>query len=358
MARRTEAAPAPPAPDDPADRVRGKHKRVNLALQGGGSHGAFTWGVCERLLEEPRLDIDSISGTSAGAMNGAVLAAGFAQGGRQGAIAALDAFWRAIAEAGAFSLIQRSWWDKLVGNFRLDASPAYAFLDLLNRVLSPYQLNPAGVHPLRPILERQIDFDMLRHSSPIRLHVGATNVRTGKVKVFSGAEVTVDALLASACLPFMFKAVRIDGEIYWDGGYMGNPAIFPLAYQSDCQDVVIVQINPLRRDEEPTTAREIIERVNEISFNSTLMREMRAIHFVARLVDAGKLDPAEYKKLHVHMIETDALKDLGASSKLTTDLAFLLHLRGLGRQVAGDWLDASFAAIGERSTVDLAQVFL
>jgi NTE family protein len=334
-------------------------KRINVALQGGGSHGAFTWGVLDRLLEDHRIVIDSLCGTSAGAMNAAVLVCGDSKDGRAGAKEALACFWQRIGEAGRYGPIQRTVIDRILGGWRLDYSPSYLALDVMTRVFSPYQLNPLKFNPLRQVLEETIDFDAVRFAPGIRLFVCATNVRTGKVKVFSGAEVTVDALLASACLPDMFQAVEIHGEFYYDGGYMGNPALFPLIYESACNDLVIVQINPLYREEIPQTAREIQDRVNEISFNATLMREMRAIHFVNRLIDGGQLEKEDYRRTNVHLIEAAAeMNDLHASSKLNADPELLDYLFRLGRSSADQWIAAHFDKIGVTSSIDLAKTYL
>jgi NTE family protein len=336
-----------------------KVKRVGLALQGGGAHGAFTWGVLDRLLEDERIEIGGISGTSAGAMNGAVLVQGLTEGGREGAKAALDGFWHSISEAGRFSPIQRTLMDRMMGSWSLDASPAYLAFDMLSRLLSPYQVNPSNFHPLRTIIENTIDFDRLRSRHAIELFVCATNVRTGKVKVFGCEDLSVDALLASACIPFLFQAVEIDGEAYWDGGYMGNPALFPLIYNTLCHDIVIVQINPIHRAEVPHTAAEIMNRVNEISFNSTLNREIRAIAFVRRLIDTENLDTEKYRRLNLHMIESeDCMLNLGISSKLNADLEFLTHLKNVGRDAADRWLELNFDRIGHETTLDLAEKFL
>lgn len=333
-------------------------KRINLALQGGGSHGAFTWGVLDALLEDSRVEFDSISGTSAGAMNAAVMAAGWAENGRQGARDKLDRFWNSIADVGRFSPIQRTAIDRLLGNWRIDSSPGYLAMDFIGRYLSPYQMNPLNVNPLRDVLEDLVDPDKARDSG-LNLYISATNVRSGKIRVFETKELTIDAVMASACLPFMFKAVEIDGEHYYDGGYMGNPALFPLIYGAECRDIVIVQINPLYRDAVPTDAREIMDRVNEISFNSTLMREMRAIHFVNRLIAAGKLDPEAYRVTRIHMIEAaEAMEDMHASSKLNAEPAFLRHLRDVGRTATVAWLEESFGCVGHQSSVDVRETFL
>ncbi|MDX1541312.1 MAG: patatin-like phospholipase family protein [Geminicoccaceae bacterium] len=334
-------------------------RRVNLALQGGGAHGAFTWGVLDRLLEEPGLRIDGISGTSAGAMNAAALAQGFVDGKAAGARAALDRFWGRIAEVGAMSPLQRSVLDRLLGSWRMDRSPAYLAFDLFTRMLSPYQFNPLNLNPLRDLLDDAIDFERVRACRDLNLFVSATNVRTGKIRVFTNPELSAGAIMASACLPFLFQAVELDGEAYWDGGYMGNPAIYPLIYGCRSADVIIVQINPLRREDVPKTAYDIMNRVSEISFNSTLMREMRAVHFVTRLIDDGLLDRARYKRMLIHMIEADeALKPLGASSKLNAEPEFLLHLKAIGRRTCDDWLGRNRERIGIESTVDLEATWL
>jgi len=346
------------AAGDPADSTE-PVKRINLALQGGGAHGAFTWGVLDRLLEDPRIEIEGICGTSAGAMNAVAVAHGLTVGGRAEARATLERFWQGVAGAGRFSPIQRGPVDRLLGSWRLDHSPSYAAFDLLTRTLSPYQTNPCNYNPLEKILEKVVDFDVVRACTAVKLFVCATNVRSGKVRVFETAELCPEAILASACLPFVFQAVEYQGEHYWDGGYMGNPAIFPLIYSCQAPDVVIVQINPVERDTVPMTAREILDRVNEISFNSCLMREMRAIAFVTDLIDAGKLDPREYKRMNIHRIEADdEIKPLGASSKVNAEREFLLHLKTLGRVACDAWLERSFARIGVASTVDLAATYL
>lgn len=334
-------------------------KRINLALQGGGAHGAYTWGVLDRLLEDERIEVEAISGTSAGAMNAAVFADGMGRGGRDEARRALDGFWGNISQAAQTGPLQPSPFDQYASGWNLDHSAAFVAFDMLTRMLSPYQLNPMNLNPLRGALEKSVDFDRLEGCRRVKLFISATNVKSGKVRVFKSGEITPDVLLASACLPFLFQAVTIDGEPYWDGGYMGNPAIFPLIYGSETQDVVIVQINPLGCDRVPTTATEIMNRVNEISFNSSLMREMRAISFVTDLVDEGKLDSNTYKRINVHWIEAEQqMKGLGVSSKLNARMEFLLHLKTIGRRAADEWIGAHFDAIGQRSTIDIKEKFL
>ena len=339
--------------------IRREKKSINLALQGGGAHGAFGWGVLDRLLEEDHLSIDGVSATSAGAMNAALLADGLASGGRDGAKAALAKFWRKVANAAIFSPLQPTLMDRLFHNHSLEMSPVFMMFDIMTRLYSPYELNPFNHNPLRKSLEDSVDFDRLSRESPIKLFLSATNVRTGKVRVFKNAEISADAVLASACLPFMFQSVEIDGEPYWDGGYMGNPALFPLIYDCDSRDIVIVHINPIMRSETPKTARDILNRINEISFNSSLMREMRAISFVTRLIDDGAINDNKMKRMYVHSIEDDDfMRKLGVSSKLNPDWEFLTHLRDVGRASAEDWLDANYDHLGDRSTVDIADRYL
>jgi NTE family protein len=328
-------------------------KTVNLALQGGGAHGAFAWGVLDQLMEDGRIEIEGISATSAGAMNATVLAYGFAEGGRDGARKALAGFWRRIAHAASTSPLQPSLLDRMTQNHGLDFSPAFQAFDLLARVFSPYQFNPMNFNPLRHILEQSVDFQRLRESSAIKLFLNATNVRSGKVRLFRNAEITTDAVMASACLPLMFQAVEIDGEAYWDGGYMGNPAIFPLIYECASADVVVVHINPIARPEVPRTAAEILNRIDEISFNSSLMREMRAVAFVTRLIDEGNVKEGSMKRMLIHSIAAeDFMQQLGVNSKMNADWEFLTHLRDAGRAKASQWLAANFQHLAKQSSTD------
>ncbi|HSV58712.1 MAG TPA: patatin-like phospholipase family protein [Variovorax sp.] len=335
-------------------------KPVNLALQGGGAHGAFAWGVLDRLIEDGRLRFEGISATSAGAMNAAVLAYGWTQGGADAAREALAGFWRAVAEAGArYSPYKPLPWLGLTGDHSLDNSPGYLMMDMATRVFSPYQLNPLNFNPLREVLEQHVDFAALRRHSDIKLFLAATNVETCKVRVFQCRDISADAVLASACLPQLFQAVQIDGEHYWDGGYVGNPAIYPLIYDCDSRDVLIVHLNPVVRRGCPRTAAEIMNRLNEVSFNSSLMREMRAIAFVTSLVERGKLQADEAKQMLIHSIRADEeMTQFGVSSKLNADWGFLQMLRDKGRAHAERWLAKHFDAIGERSSVDIRSEFL
>jgi NTE family protein len=325
---------------------------IDLALQGGGSHGAFTWGVLDRLLEEPRFHIAAISGTSAGAMNAAILADGWSDGGIDGARAALEKYWRAVSRAAAFSPLQRSPLDRLMGRWSLDTSPAYVAMDLMTRVFSPYDINPLALNPLRNILNENVDFERLANS-PIKLFVTATRVRTGRGRIFRNGEITADVLLASACLPTMFRAVEIDGETYWDGGYAGNPTITPLVRESDAHDTIIVQINPVERTEMPRSAAEILNRLNEISFNSPLAKELRMIALLRQVADPGHGEGARWAQMRTHRIKSAMLAEFGASSKLNAEWAFVSKLRDEGRRAASEFLAAHGGDVGRRSTADL-----
>ncbi|MEE4295739.1 MAG: patatin-like phospholipase family protein [Wenzhouxiangella sp.] len=335
-----------------------KPKSVNLALQGGGAHGAFTWGVLDRLLEDGSLTFEAISGTSAGAMNAVVLADGWVQGGQDGAREALERFWRAVAKAATASPLQRNPFNRLFGDWSLDNSPGYLFFDVVSRLASPYELNPLNLNPLRDLLEAQVDFERVESCNRIKLFLTATNVHTGRARVFKTDEITADVVLASACLPFLFQAVEIEGVPYWDGGYLGNPALWPFFNACSSEDVLLVQINPLEREETPKTARDILNRLNEITFNASLMKELRAIEFVSRLIDSGQLDSADYKQIRLHRIHDDeAMTQLSASSKLNAEWDFLRYLKDLGRQATDRWLEETLGDIGQRSSVDINQLF-
>lgn len=333
-------------------------KKLDLALQGGGAHGAYTWGVLDRLLEDDRIDIEGISGTSAGAMNGVVMADALTRGGKETARQALRDFWKAVSRAGMASPIRRSPMDVLTGNWSLDHSPGYVAMDLMTRLVSPYQLNPLNLNPLRDIVASHIDFDRVRQCDQLKLFIAATNVRTGKQRVFRREEMSVDAVMASACLPFMFQAVEIDGEAFWDGGYMGNPALFPLMEECSARDILLVQINPIRRDELPTTASAIMNRLNEITFNAALIKEVRMIALLKHALEEQGIENC-YQQALFHRISGDkALEGLSVSSKMNAEWPFLCHLFDQGRAAAELWLNEHFEAIGERSTLDIDAVYL
>ena len=345
-AKRSPAAPA------------AKH-RISIALQGGGSHGAFSWGVLDRLLEDGRIEVDGVSGTSAGAVNATVLAFGLASGGRDGARRALEAFWRRIADWAQVSPLQATSLDRMMGCGNMNLSPGWLMFDYLTRFFSPYQLNPCNVNLLRDVLLEMVDFELLQHSSTVKLFLCATNVLSGRMRVFANREISLQAVLASSCLPHLFQAVEIDGEYYWDGGYMGNPPIYPLIYETDSCDVMIIRVNPIRIPHVPTMASEILDRVNSLSFNSSLMREMRAIDFVTRLIDEGALDRERYRRIFVHSIDAEQeMARLGVSSKFNVSWDFVRQLFALGRESADVWLTTHFDALGQRSSIDIADAFL
>lgn len=337
----------------------GTSHTINLALQGGGSHGALTWGVLDALLEDDGLIFEGISGTSAGAMNAVVLAHGFAQAaaqekklddarhlGRQLARQALTQLWEGVGTMG--SVGKMFWAAPLPGSKQ--------FMGVLNQFLSPYQTNPLNINPLRQLLTRIVDFDALAHpahaSAVPKLFVCATNVRTGSGKIFTGEQVTADAIMASACLPQLFKAVEIDGECYWDGGFSGNPALYPLIYKTKSRDILLVQINPKESDVSPDTARDIMDRMNEITFNASLLAELRAIEFVVRLLEQKRLDPERYKHVLMHRIDGgEVLKPFGASSKVRADMVMVRKLFVLGRERGQQWLRKNREHLGVKQTL-------
>jgi NTE family protein len=325
---------------------------VDLGLQGGGAHGAFTWGVLDRLLEEEWLKFDGVSGTSAGAMNAAVMADGLAHGGPEQARAALEKFWKRVSDAALLSPLRRGPLEIITGRWTLDYSPVFAALDFASRVLSPYDVNPLGSNPLRDVLAECVDFERLV-KAPIKVFVTATNVRTGRGRIFRNADLTPDALLASACLPTLFQAVEIDGEPYWDGGYAGNPTMTPLVRECESHDTILVQINPIERPGTPRTAREIHNRLNEVAFNATLIKELRGAALLQRVADPGTGEGRLWANMRIHRIASDLMLDLGYSSKLIAEWEFFCMLRDEGRRAAATFLEAHAADLGVRSTLDL-----
>ena len=341
-------------------------RRINLALQGGGAHGAFTWGVLDRLLQEDWLEIAAISGTSAGALNGAALKAGLARGGREGARENLAWLWSQVSEVNDLRLDR--WVSALFPypeaiNRWIEAFTPAAWMDQLSRMISPYDSGPFYVNPLERIVERFEYGDVCAKEGP-DFFVSATNVRTGKIRVFSGDEINADAILASACLPNLFRAIEMEDpqtgrtEAFWDGGFTGNPALFPLFEPQYPRDVLIVNINPLLREGVPRTPAEIEERVNEISFNSSLLRELRAIQFVRRLIADGRLSEGGMKDVLIHMIaDDDVMTDLGAATKVTPTNGTLERLHGAGVAAAERFLSAHGGDLGQRASVDLEALF-
>ncbi|WP_247658249.1 patatin-like phospholipase family protein [Aquabacter sp. L1I39] len=337
---------------------RSPRKAISLALQGGGAHGAFTWGVVDRLLQEEGISISGISGTSAGAMNAVVMASGLAKGGPDEARAALTLFWRDVSRDGRLSPLQRTAFDRLLGNWSLARNPAYLAFEVASRFLSPYDFNPLNINPLREILNVHVDFEAIRASS-VKVFISATNVHTGRARIFGHEDMTADAVMASACLPFIFQAVEIDGVPYWDGGYMGNPPLFPLYEKVEADDILLVQINPILREETPRTSAEIQNRINEITFNASLLSQLRAIDQVTQLIEQGlltrwTLGGSGFRRVRLHRIGgADQLVNLDVTSKMNAEWAFLQHLRDVGRQAAEDFLAAHYDDIGKRSTLDL-----
>jgi NTE family protein len=350
---------------------------VNLALQGGGSHGAFTWGVLDTLLADGRMEIEGVSGTSAGAMNAVAMAHGFAQASgkprmemRESARASLERLWEGVVKMGeltsSISQAQRAPFDILFGGFgglTGDQSPSQLLTDAMtsfwSKSVSPYQSNPLDINPLKNFLEQMIDFERIAAFKALKIFVVATAVATGKAEVFSGKRLTANAVMASACLPTVFQAVEIEGQHYWDGGYSGNPAIHPLIYQCESRDIVLVQINPIKRDKLPTSAGEILDRLNEITFNAALVAEMRAIDFVKRLLAQGKLDASRYKDLLMHRIDGgEILEGFHASTKAATDARLIHTLRDLGKDCARLWLSKRFSSLGVASSVNIARDYL
>lgn len=333
--------------------------RLNLALQGGGSHGALTWGVLDALLEDGQWQFDGVSGTSAGAMNAVALAHGFAQAAQQhkdpedahlaGCALARESLTRLWEGVGALGSL--TWGTPL--------SAANPLVGMMSQWFSPYQTNPLGINPLRKLLEREVDFSLLCSARTgvvgPKVFVCATNVRTGRGEIFFGPRLSADAVMASACLPMLFKAVEIEGEAYWDGGYSGNPALHPLIYQAETSDILLVQINPVEHLDVPSSASEIMERMNEVTFNASLLAELRAIEFVRRLLAEGKLDARRYKSVRMHRIDGGSvLAPFGADSKLRADLAFVRKLFVLGRTAGQEWLHAHRKDVGVRPSIKIA----
>ncbi len=336
-----------PKPTRPAG-----EKCINLALQGGGSHGAFTWGVLDRLLEEPRLSFEGITATSAGAFNAVALADGLAAGGREGARKTLRTYWQKVADVSTRGIFAPSLWDKADPDHGLKHSPGYLFMESLTYFASPYQMNPFNINPLKELLEEAIDFKRVREQKLVKLFICATNVETAKVKVFHTHELEVDHVLASTCLPLMMQAVPIGEACYWDGSFTGNPAIFPLIYECDTPDIMMVHITPAERPGVPKTSPSIMNRMQEISFNVSLIREMRSIAYVTKLVETNNLP--DVARRFVHLIEAeDIIRELAWSSRLNGDWNFLKQLHDLGRARADEWLAANFDQIGLKSTLDL-----
>jgi NTE family protein len=323
-----------------------KRKRVNLALQGGGAHGAYARGVLDSFLEDGGFEIEGISGTSAGSVNAVVYAYGNMLGGRDGARELLATFWKRLSDTGS----------------GFASAHAFQLFKMMTGAVSPYQWNPFNWNPFREALLQTVDFERLRRCKSTKLFLAATNVETGKARIFTTPEVSADVVMASSCLPFLFQAVEIEGSYFWDGGYMGNPVLYPLFYETVSRDVIIVHINPIERPGVPRLAHEIENRLNEITFNASLIKELRAIAFVQKLVDEGWLKPGfrgKLKNVLMHSVRADkVLIDLSAESKFSLDWSFLTDLHRRGATTGRDWLAANLRHVGKRSSVDLRSQFL
>lgn len=320
-------------------------KKVNLALQGGGSHGAFTWGVLDRLLEEDSLEIESISGTSAGAINAVVLAYGLSIGGSTMAREKLSEFWSEVNSAGKFGLFKPSNIDKMFGDGNIDFSPSYKFFQSISKFVPPHSLNLLNLNPLEAILKKVINFNRLREVNLCKLFISATHVKSGQLKIFKNDEINLDVIMASACLPLLFQAVEINDELYWDGGYTANPTLFPLITDTESSDIIVVQIEPTNIKAVPTNIREIADRISTLSFNSNLMTEFRAIDLI------NKLDVINRKAIYLHSIDAEnTVQNLHASSKLNTDDSFMQYLFNSGRVAANDFIIANAHKLGQESS--------
>ena len=330
---------------------------MNLALQGGGAHGAFTWGVLDGLLEDGRMEFEGVSGTSAGAMNAVVLAQGLMSGGRDGARAALEKFWSTVAGSLPFEVAVPS-----MDGQSVSLLPALRLMLHWAHYFSPHQLNPFDLNPLRDILLAQVDFERLRTDSPVKLFIAATNANSGKVRLFRTPEISADAILASACLPTMARPVEIDGEPYWDGGYAANPAVYPLFYECKSPDILMVLLTPLKHKGTPHTAQEIKDRVLEVAFNSTFLREMRMFAHAREYAQESFFQVGRFERrlarVNFHVIDVhEQMHVLKTETKLAANMRFFEMLKSLGRARASQWLKNHHGQIGKRSTVDLAELF-
>lgn len=342
------------------DKVSAGVKKISVALQGGGAHGAFSWGVLDRLLEDDRIEIEGLTGTSAGGMNAVCLAQGLMKGGRQEAREEMYRFWRSISDVGQASLLnQRGVIDRLLGNYTMYNSLGFIMFDYFSRIFSPSEINPLQIDPLKEIISEQFDFEGLQKYKGCKVFLCATHVFTGKLRIFSLEDLKPECLLATSCLPTIHNAVMVDGEYYWDGGFIGNPVFFPLIYKCESPDILYVQLNPSERPKLPTTAREISDRLNEITNNASVIREMRAIHFITNLIEEGLLDEKKIKKVHMHVVENEEIfQSLGWSSKLNTEWEFLEYLFTNGREAADKWLKENFDNIGVKTTALLKEHFI
>jgi len=334
-------------------------KRVSIACQGGGSHGAFTWGVLDKILEDGRFEIEGLTGTSAGGMNAVAVAQGLAKGGNQEARATLKLFWDRVCESGKNSSINnRGPIDKHMNNWTMYNSPGFVMFEFLSRMHSPDELNPMKTDPLREVIKKTFDFELLRTQDVCKVFLCATHVFTGKLTVFKTEELKVECLLATACLPTIHSAVLVDGEYYWDGGFIGNPVMFPLVYDCESSDIILIQLNPTIRNKLPTSAREIGDRLNEITNNASVVREIRAMHLISQLQDEGIIPEGRMKRVHLHLIEDEStFQELGWGSKLNTEAEFFEHLFERGRKAATSWIKENYENVGKKTTAPIREHF-
>ncbi len=334
-------------------------KKIAIGLQGGGSHGAFSWGVLDAILEDERIDIVGISGTSAGGMNAAALLQGFNKNGRKGAREELRRFWKMVNTRSSNMPLQPNLFQNMMGNYSLRGSPAYAWMNMLRDFYSPYEINPLNVNPLKNLVQDFFDFDTLHKPSKIKIFLCATHVKSGKLHIFKGKDLTEKALLATSCLPSLFQAVEVDGEFYWDGGYVGNPAIHPLIYGCATNDIAVIQLTQAYRDKLPVTADAILDRHREITYNACLMHEMRAIHLLSNLVEKGSITDKSIKKLNMHVIRNkDLFEELDLSTALNTDWKFMEHLFEAGYSSGKQWIEQHYDDIGVKSSARLEEDFI
>lgn len=336
-------------------------KKMTFALQGGGAHGAFTWGVLDRMLEEESLEVDGLSGTSAGGMNAVAVAQGVAQGGNQGGREMLDLFWKKISDLGKSSSLTPGLKDRLQGRWTMSSSAGFNAFEFMSRIFSPYEMNPFDDNPLRDVVKEVFDFDLVNKNKGPKVFLCATHVNSGKLKVFKSGELKAESMLASACLPFLHRAVEVDGDMYWDGGFIGNPVFFPLIEECEAADLMLIQINPVNRPHLPTKAREIMDRLNEITSNASMLRELRAITFITNLIDTGVIDKEKsgMKRMNMHNIKAEKeFQELGFSSKLNSEWEFLIHLKEVGRKYAENWMKQNYDKVGKESTTDLEKDFM
>lgn len=334
-------------------------KKVSLALQGGGSLGAFTWGVLDALLEQPDLEVEGISGTSAGSMNAVAIAQGLIRNGNAGARESLKIFWESLGELALSGPLQFNPLDKMVKKFDINANPFFHIMNFIGQILSPYQLNPLNIHPMRHFVENLFDFKELSATDICKIFLCATHVFSGKLKIFKTKDICVDSLLASACIPRLFQAIQVKGEFYWDGGFIGNPAIYPLIYDCETPDIIVIQTSRVHSSTVPTTIREIHNRLGEITQNSCLVREFRSIAFITDLIDKGVIPAGTLKRLHMHLIRDDGFfSNLDYATGFSADPDFLAYLFEKGRRCGERWIQKNYDQIGHKGTAEIEEDFI